>query len=365
MTLNRRVSGFHRFADRYAGIPLIFLPSLYRKRRGKPDDIKHICIIKTSGVGDIVLLNAVVKDLIKHFHGCQITVVTGIDNYYAAKFLIGRLCCEIEFKVADLSDFSSIFDLRHMMEFDLLIDFGQWPRFDAFVSMLIKSKFRVGFKRERQYRHYCYDLAVEHRSDIHEINNFRALAEAVGVCCLYCPDIGALYRNTDITDNTICVHMCASGKTARLRMWGMEKWAELIRKLDEKGYDIVLTGTLKELDYIEAVEGFSGISHIRKMIDRHFEEVIPVLRNSRYVISVDTGIAHLAAACGANLIELLGPTNPERWGALGDNVKYVRPDSVGDMLDLGHETDIDDDAMNRITVDHVLRHIKDFGDDFA
>jgi ADP-heptose:LPS heptosyltransferase len=92
---------------------------------------------------------------------------------------------------------------------------------------------------------------------------------------------------------------------------------------------------------------------------------VPVLKKSRYVISVDTGIAHMAAACGARLLELLGPTNPERWGALGDNVTYIRPESVGKMLDLGHETDIDTDAMKRITVDQVLKHIRDYGDEFA
>jgi len=365
MTMNRRVTGFHRFADRYAGIPLIFLPSLYRKKRGIPKEVRRVCIVKTAGIGDTVLMSAVVKDIIKHYYGCHVTVVTGIGNYFAAKFLIGRLCCNIEFKVADLSDFSSIFDLRHLEEFDLLIDFGQWPRFDAFISMLIKSRFRIGFKRERQYRHYGYDMAVEHRSDRHEINNFRAIGSALGVYCLYGHEFHEIYRSTDIGDNVITIHMCASGKTASKRMWSMENWAELIRKLDERGFEIVFTGTESERDYIEAVAGFAGIGYCRSMIDRHFEEIVPVLKKSRYVISVDTGMAHMAAACGARLLELLGPTNPERWGALGDNVTYIRPDSVGGMLDLGHETDIDTDAMKRITVDHVLKHIRDYGDEFA
>jgi heptosyltransferase I len=208
-------------------------------------------------------------------------------------------------------------------------------------------------------------MAVEHKSDRHEINNFRAIGSALGVYCLYGHEFYEVYRSTDIGDNVITIHMCASGKTASLRMWSMEKWAELIMRLDEKGFEIVFTGTEAERDYIEAVAGFSGIGYCRAMIDRHFEEIVPVLKKSRYVISVDTGIAHMAAACGARLLELLGPTNPERWGALGDNVTYIRPESVGKMLDLGHETDIDTDAMKRITVDQVLKHIRDYGDEFA
>lgn len=357
MKFGRRTSGFHRFADRYAGIPLIFLPSLYRKRRKLPEDIKNICLIKTSGIGDTVLVSAVVRDIMKTFPDCRITFVTGVENHFAAKFLIGRLARGIDFRVADFHDFSSIASLRHMDVFDLSIDFGQWPRFDAFVSMIIKSRYRLGFKRDSQYRHYFYDLAVEHRSDRHEINNFRALAEAAGVLCLYGPEIEEVYGASEIMDASICVHMCASGKTGMQRMWPMEYWAELLQKLDIRGYDIIFSGRYVEREYIEAVAGFAGLKYSRMMLDRHFEELIPVLRGCDYVISVDTGIAHLAGACGANLLELLGPTNPDRWGALGDKVKYIRPDDVGNMLDLGNEDDADFDAMRRITVNQVLQYI--------
>ena len=360
MTDRQRISKLHRIADRYAGIPLIFLPSLYRKQRGVPEDVKRICLIKTAGIGDTVLVSAVVKDLLKHYYGCRITVITGIGNYYAAKFLIGRLGDRIEFKVADLSDFSSIFDLRHLEEYDISIDFGQWPRFDAFISMLIKSKFRVGFNRKKQYRHYNYDLAVEHRSDRHELNNFRALAESVGVFCLYGTEIDEVYIDVELDENSICVHMCASGSTGQKRMWSMEKWAELLQKLDDRGYEIVFTGTYFERDYIESVAGFAGLKHYRLMLERHFEELVPMLKRCKYVISVDTGIAHLAAACGARLIELIGTTNPDRWGAQGDRVTYVRSECVEKMLDLGNEQDADLDAMNRITVDQVLMHIVDY-----
>jgi len=140
-------------------------------------------------------------------------------------------------------------------------------------------------------------------------------------------------------------------------MWGMENWAELIRLLHEKGYEIIFSGRYIERDYIEAVSGFAGLSYCRMMLDRHFEELIPVLRASRYVITVDTGIAHLAAASGAKVLELLGPTNPDRWGALGENVTYISPAYIGSMLDLGHEKDIDRDAMNRISVKQVLQYI--------
>jgi len=358
MKFNRRTNSILRLADRYAGIPLVFLPSLYRKKRTFPENIQRICLVKTSGIGDTVLLSAVVKDMVKHFHGCDITVVTGVGNYLAAKYLLGRISGTVNFAVADFNDFSTISNLRHLREYDLLIDFGQWPRFDAFLSMIIKSRYRIGFKRKRQYRHYSYDLSVEHSSEKHEINNFRALAGAAGVLCLYGTEIEESYETPDISDNTICVHMCASGQTAKYRMWPMENWADLLQQLDDRGYDIIFSGGYSDREYIEAVAGFAGLSHCRMMLDTHFDMLVPVLRFSRYVVSVDTGIAHLAAACGARLIELLGPTNPDRWGAVGENVTYVRPENIVRMLDLGHEFDADMEAMKRITVKQVLQYIE-------
>jgi heptosyltransferase-2 len=49
-----------------------------------------------------------------------------------------------------------------------------------------------------------------------------------------------------------------------------------------------------------------------------------LLRRAAMVVSNDTGPGHLAAAVGAPLISVLGPTLPEQWGPWGPSVKVVR-----------------------------------------
>lgn len=49
-----------------------------------------------------------------------------------------------------------------------------------------------------------------------------------------------------------------------------------------------------------------------------------LLRDAGAVISNDTGPGHMAAAVGAPLVSVLGPTDPERWGAWGPGVTLVR-----------------------------------------
>lgn len=49
-----------------------------------------------------------------------------------------------------------------------------------------------------------------------------------------------------------------------------------------------------------------------------------LLRRAALVVSNDTGPAHLAAAVGAPVLSVLGPTKPEQWAPWGPTVEIVR-----------------------------------------
>lgn len=53
-------------------------------------------------------------------------------------------------------------------------------------------------------------------------------------------------------------------------------------------------------------------------------EYAGLLKRAALVVSNDTGPAHLAAAVGAPLISVLGPTNPDQWRPWGPSVTVVR-----------------------------------------
>src|SRR5690606_698276 len=50
-----------------------------------------------------------------------------------------------------------------------------------------------------------------------------------------------------------------------------------------------------------------------------------VLRRARLVVANDTGPAHIAAAVGAPLLSVLGPTDPVRHRPRGARVNVVQP----------------------------------------
>jgi ADP-heptose:LPS heptosyltransferase len=64
-----------------------------------------------------------------------------------------------------------------------------------------------------------------------------------------------------------------------------------------------------------------------------------VLGRAGLFLGNDSGMAHLAAACGTKTLALFGPTDPAQWAPVGDSVATLRPRS-------GHITDL--------TVDEVV-----------
>ena len=66
-------------------------------------------------------------------------------------------------------------------------------------------------------------------------------------------------------------------------------------------------------------------------------ETLGLLALADLVLCNDTGIAHVAAAVGAPTLVLFGPTDPQRWRPLGEQVRVLRS-PTGRIADLDAET---------------------------
>jgi heptosyltransferase-1 len=82
------------------------------------------------------------------------------------------------------------------------------------------------------------------------------------------------------------------------------------------------------------------------------EELMALLARARCVVAVDSGPLHLAAAMGAPVVGLYGPTDPARNGPFVPGavvVSEARPEEISYKRRLSYSP-----AMLRITVDRVL-----------
>ncbi len=114
------------------------------------------------------------------------------------------------------------------------------------------------------------------------------------------------------------------------KLWPEKNWRELISLLENSGIKIKLPwGTKSErLSALRLSEGFAHVEVLPKLSLRQIAEV---LAGAQGLVSVDTGIGHLASALNKLNITLFGPTDPRIIGAYGQN-QYACVPSSGDKM---------------------------------
>jgi heptosyltransferase I len=284
-----------------------------------------------------VLISATIADLRSAFPGASIIFFAGPSNIE-----IARMLDDVD-KVVEVPIVSLPAALRlvRSVAVDVMVDFGQWPRFDALLTMLSGASFTVGFQTRGQYRHYGYDSTVKHSSDVHEIENYRRLVGALGVKTGNPPRLRRPSPGASSVANYAVFHLWPGGRRKKLKRWPDERWLELVEEIVSQEVEVVLTGAPVDRNgndaIIERLQP-SARCFVRNAAGLSLRETAAVLAQSRFVVSVDTGVMHMAAALGVPLVALHGPTSSRRWGPIGKRAIAIDSSLDGcGYLNLGWE----------------------------
>jgi ADP-heptose:LPS heptosyltransferase len=366
---NKAASRWHRWLDRHLGIPTVALLSFFRAKRSLPRDFQRIALIKGDGMGDLVLLTGPLRDLRRAFPSARISFWGGSSAVPLAR----ELASLDEVHLVDFKHPWRATRKLRLWHADVVIDTGQWSRMEALISGMSDARFVIGFQTANQHRHRLYDVAVAHRNDRHELENFRALFEPLGFAPTSMPFIGKI-DNADeqiaIATPYVVFHMWPSGVThAHLKRWPKNYWVRLAEACIERGRRVVLTGAKQDVDLTRRwMAQLEGENWIENRTGVSIRETISILQNAEAVVAVNTGVMHLAAALGVPTIDLHGPTSSKRWGAIGQRAIALQvPPPHGAYLNLGFEYPADADAhdgMETISVQDVLQALSKIVPDF-
>jgi heptosyltransferase III len=355
----RRGSKKNRLLDFWLGIPLLNLLVSFRVRRRWPEKVQKIGVMCSPALGDTLLFSAAVSDLRRALPKKEIVHLCMKQNTAAAELIRGV-------------DRRVLIDLIHVLKsirtiraerFDVLLDFTSWQRLTAFYSLMSGAKFTAGFETAGQHRGRGYDLAVEHRNDRHEVDNFLAILHTLGIETHSQPKlvIPPVAEEPLADENDIIVfHPWAAGAQSWLREWPAERWIDLARRLTTPTTVFAITSSRSDLERSEPFVQSMRAAGLRAIVfvgSDGFISLSHLLQRSRVVVSVNTGVMHLAAILGAPTVSLNGPTAPLRWGPRGPCVAGVQPaDGSGGYLNLGFEFSAHpEDVMQKIAVDDVAK----------
>lgn len=353
-----RSSKLQRSLDRYFGISLIFLVGLVRRRRSLPTAPKRIGVIQPTAIGDLILMTGLLQHLRRCFPDAEIHLFHGPSNGSAVQLLPVEV---IAHRCVFTNPVETLRTLRNA-KLDILINSAPWTRLPALLTTFSGAKGTVGFHSAGQYIHPAFDVAVPYLSNRHEVENHRAVGALFGPMPKYTLKLKKIAQAPTIQihgDRLILLHTAAGGSAARQKSWPANNWVELARRLVEKNWVVGFTGAEADREAVGSLINQAALPHDRciSFAGRlNMAELCHVMTRARLLVTIDTGIAHLAGALDAPVLGLHGPTRFERWGSYSSNATGLNsPHPASGYINYGFESHPrGNEIMAQLSVDDVF-----------
>jgi lipopolysaccharide heptosyltransferase I len=296
------------------------------------DSPQRFLVVRLSSIGDIVHALPAVAALGETFP--QAEIHWAVESRYAL-LLEGNPYLHRVVKLDTLgwrrrlTSGSTLRDIGHGLRalracrYDAALDFqGLWK--SAVVARLSRARERIGFAKpwlREPSAAVLYTQRASPRDRKHVIEMNLALVEQLGA---HAQHWQFPLPRTDADDSYVEARLAAldardciiinPGGGWRAKCWPPESYAELIMRLEGMLPErVLLTGSAGEEDTIAGIMQRAGSRHAR-YLPTTLVQFIALARRARLFVGGDTGPLHLAAAAGAPIVGIFGPTDPARNG---------------------------------------------------
>lgn len=337
-----------------------------------------ILIIKLSAIGDVVQTLPALEALKKTYPVSEITWVVeeAAANILEGHPLINRLLVSRRkawlrmlwnpFTVA--RGFCNIFrfirELRSI-RYDIAIDFQGLFK-SGIVIGLARAIRKIGFDRTREYSYlFLNERLPAFDIERHALERYLDVARHLGAhdpsssCTLPIDQEVAvvkqrLERLKAPGRPLMVVNPAARWKT---KLWLERNFAELADRLvEEKKAVVIFTGSPDDRAANDRILSMMREKALNWAGETTLKELAALASLSEFFITTDTGPMHLAAAAGARVVALFGPTAPWRTGPYGESHIIVRT-GIDCSPCFQRKCGRDIKCMAGITVDDVMRNI--------
>jgi ADP-heptose:LPS heptosyltransferase len=298
--------------------------------RWPPGTLRRVLVIKTDHIGDFLLCLPPVRDFLRGEPDAEVGFVVGTDVAPLAE----RVPWIDEVHVFDSARYvrrgppSPDRRLREILEgeWDLVVDLTN-DRFAAAQALRRPSRYRrdVGTYRLREKATAMLGRGPGLRA-VHATTVFyRALGmtppEPVVPEGITCRDDDVreadrlLSRGWPGTRPVAALH---AGAPWEHRRWPGARFAELARRLEQRGLAVFLVGGPNDREVSAAVALAAGLRPERNLAgEGSLPVAAAVLERAVCVCANDGGLMHLAVAQGTPTVGIFGPQDPALFGPLG------------------------------------------------
>ena len=343
-------------------------------------ELSNILVIRLSSLGDVLMTIPAVRSIRERFPDAHISwLVEGpvsefltCQDFIDEVIIFPRSNTMKGLKTGNIPRAGKALGpfLRNMRkrEYDLVVDFHGIAK-SALFSIMAKRTKTIGFgdmfAKEKSHLFYHNKINGSDKR-MHKVERNMLLANYLGYTnsvpnvILKTSDDAAVYvdnffRETGNTPPLFAVNPFSS-KGTDFKRWPMERYAELIARIHHELHEqtLILWGPGEE-EAARQLKEMSGNSAYLAC-PTNIPQLFSLLGKVRIYIGGDTGVMHLAAAAGTQVIAIFGPTDFKINGPYGKGHTILREDVSCSPC---KKKDCSDRrCLVPITVDKVIESIK-------
>lgn len=337
---------------------------------------RSLCILRLSALGDISHTLPVFYTLRHAWPETKITWIIGKTEYELVKEIK-----DVEFIIFDksrgLSEYLKLHKKLKHRQFDILLHMQMSLR-ASMVSLLIKAKSKVGFdrKRAKDGQWLFTNKKIKPLKQQHVVDSFFGFTDAIGIAdkkyLWHIPlsekDIASAKKLIATAEKYIIISPCSSKD---YRNWNSKGYAAIADYIKNNyHYDVVLTGGKSQTEqrYAREIMQHCSTTPLNLIGKTSIPELLSIIDMAEFMISPDSGPAHMATAMNTPVIGLYATTNPDRarpylssqW-TVNRYPEAIKKKYAKDSHDVAWGTRVKDLwAMELITFDDVKLSVDNF-----
>jgi lipopolysaccharide heptosyltransferase I len=256
--------------------------------------------------------------------------------------------------------------------YDLVLDFQGLMKSGIWV-FLTRGARRIGFANAREFSQFSLNEKLPpYDPERHAVCRYLDLAKYAGG--VVSPDeptfpappihigeeekkrVEALLAEGGITAGTpfFIVNPCARWET---KLWPERRFAKLTTLLTERfGMKAVIVGSEADLGEALRINVLAGDAALNLAGRTTLKELAYLMSKAKFVVTLDSGPMHIAAAVGAKVFALFGPTAPWRTGPHGEDHSVIRKDI--DCSPCFEKSCVEPRCMDEMSVEDVVGAIE-------
>jgi ADP-heptose:LPS heptosyltransferase len=271
--------------------------------------VNRILVITLSNVGDIIITTPVIKTLAREFPGARIDVMVGPR---------GKEIFERDpriFKLIIYDKYIPVAAKRRLqlklkqMKYDLVADLR-----NTIFGLLIGPRYRTATIQH-------FPGSASHRRDRH-----LSRLKSIGIdnfdreYYIHIPEeddkyIDGLLKDLGLED----IVVVNPGAKSHLKRWTAEGFAVVCDRLaDECGLSVVFVGTGADEKVVGDIIARMKSGPCSLVNRTNIRQLAGLLKRAKLLITNDSAPLHLGCAVGTRVLALFGPTDPKKYGPIGE-----------------------------------------------